>query len=147
IDAFPKEEAIIGEVAWVTEGHSSVIYRVFNRVQDLDKHVIVDPKTKTSKVVRERDGTDGWLENTLAIQYVGKLKGSCNRTYYVDLSDESGWQHVYLYPTDGSKPIQLTSGDWEVLSILYVDAKRSLVYYVATTHHSTERHVYSVSWK
>ncbi|UNI18125.1 Dipeptidyl-peptidase IV [Purpureocillium takamizusanense] len=150
IDAFPKDEAIVGEVAWVTEGHSSVIYRAFNRVQDLSKHVVVDPKTGASKVVRERDGTDGWLENTLAMQYVGRIKGACNRTYYVDLSDESGWQHVYLYPTDSggsnSKPIQLTSGDWEVLSILHVDAKRSLVYYVATTRHSTERHVYSVSW-
>ncbi|POR32975.1 Putative dipeptidyl peptidase 4 [Tolypocladium paradoxum] len=146
IDAFPEDEAIIGEVAWVTGGHSSVIYRVFNRVQDMDKHVVVNPETKASKVVRERDGRDGWLENSMAIRYVGNIRGSCNKTHYVDLSDESGWQHIYLYPVDGSKPTQLTSGDWEVASILYVDPRRSLVYYSATTRHSTERHVYSVSY-
>ncbi|KND91862.1 putative dipeptidyl peptidase 4 [Tolypocladium ophioglossoides CBS 100239] len=146
VDAFPGGEAIIGEVAWVTEGHSSVIYRVFNRVQDRDKHVVVNPETKTSKVVRERDGTDGWLENSMAIQYVGSLEGSHNKTHYVDLSDASGWQHIYLYPVDGGKPTRLTSGDWEVTSILFVDARRSLVYDSATTRHSTERHVYSVSY-
>lgn len=147
IDAFPRDEAIVGEVAWVTEGHSSVLYRVFNRVQDMDKHVVVNPETKTSKVVRERDGTDGWLENSMAIQYVGRLEHGCNKTHYVDLSDASGWQHIYLHPVDGGKPTQLTSGDgWEVASILHVDPKRSLIYYSATTRHSTERHVYSVSY-
>lgn len=148
IDAFAADEAIVGEVAWVTAGHSAVIYRVFNRVQDLDRHVVVDPETRQSTVVRERNGTDGWLENTLAMQYVGPLGSGAggNASYYIDLSDESGWQHIYLYPTRGGEPIQLTRGDWEVASILHVDASRALVYYSATTHHSTERHVYSVSW-
>lgn len=145
LDAFGRE-TIIGEVAWVTGGHSALIYRAFNRPQSLDKHVVVNPVTKSSKVVRERDGSDGWLENNIAISYVGPLKKSCNQTYYIDLSDESGWNHIYLHSVNGGKPVQLTSGDWEVAQVLHVDSKRSLVYYLATTHHSTERHLYSVSY-
>ncbi|KAK5996817.1 Dipeptidyl peptidase 4 [Cladobotryum mycophilum] len=145
VDAFGKD-TIIGEVAWVTDDHSAVIYRAFNRPQDLEKHIIVNPETKSSKVVRTRDGTDGWLDNNLSITYVGKVNDD-KQTYYVDLSDESGWMHIYLYPVDGSKPVQLTSGDWEVVSILHVDSERDLIYYSSTTHHSTERHIYSVSYK
>jgi dipeptidyl-peptidase-4 len=145
LDAFGRD-TIIGEVAWVTASHSALIYRAFNRPQNLDKHFIVNPVTKSSKLVRERDGTDGWLENTVAISYVGPIKKSCNQTYYIDLSDESGWNHIYLHSVNGGEPVQLTSGDWEVASILYVDSERSLVYYLATTHHSTERHLYSVSY-
>ncbi|KAH7310648.1 dipeptidyl peptidase IV N-terminal region-domain-containing protein [Stachybotrys elegans] len=147
VDAFAADDLVIGEVAWVTEDHSSFIYRAFNRVQDLDKHVLVNPVTGSSTVVRERDGTDGWLDNTVAIQYVGHINNCTNQTYYVDLSDEDGWTHLYLHSVNGGTPTQLTSGEWEVIAILYVDAERHLVYYTATTHHSTERHVYSVSFR
>ncbi|KAG9254413.1 dipeptidyl peptidase IV N-terminal region-domain-containing protein [Emericellopsis atlantica] len=146
-DAFPEDELVIGEVAWVTDTHTDLIYRAYNRVQDHDAHVVVDPVALTSKTVRERDGSDGWLENTMSISYVGPLKSSCNNTYYVDMSDESGWAHIYLYPVKGGKAIQLTKGDWEVASILKIDTKRSLIYYSAAQRHSTERHVYKVSYK
>lgn len=147
IDAFDPDQLIIGEVAWVTDAHSALILRAYNRVQDRDAHVVVDPTTLSSKTVRERDGTDGWLEQTLAISYVGPLGAKDNATYYVDLSDESGWAHIYLHPVQGGEPIQLTKGEWEVDSILKIDTGRSLIYYTATTRHSTERHLYKVSWK
>ncbi|KAF4122262.1 dipeptidyl-peptidase 4 [Geosmithia morbida] len=149
VDVFPSDELIIGEVAWVTNTSESFIYRAYNRVQDHDAHVVVDPATLDSKTVRQRDGSDGWLEQTLSISYVGSLGGnkSDEDTYYVDLSDESGWMHIYLFPVQGDKdPIQLTEGEWEVSSILSIDKARSLIYYSASTHHTTERHIYKVSW-
>lgn len=159
ITAFERDDQVVGEVAWVTEDHSAVIYRVFNRVQDLDKHVLVDPVAGTSQVVRERDGTDGWLDNTLAIQYIGAIGGSGNATngtyqnattstdaYYVDESDESGWMHIYLHSVTGGEAKALTSGEWEVTSILKVDTTRQLIYYLSTEHHSTERHLYSINY-
>ncbi|KAG6041437.1 hypothetical protein E4U41_004287 [Claviceps citrina] len=149
IDAFAAEDLIIGEVKWVTDRHAALIYRAFNRVQDRDKHVVVQPETLSSKTVRSRDSTDGWLENSLAISYVGSLavSSSSSSSYYVDLSDESGWTHIYLYPLDGaSKAVPLTSGEWEVDAILHVDTVRQLVYFRAAMHHSTERHIYRVSY-
>lgn len=146
LDAFDADDLIIGEVAWVTDGHDSLIYSAFNRVQDQSKHVVVNVGGYiTTKVVRERDGTDGWLDNNLAIQYVGPINGS-STAYYVDLSDESGWLHMYLYAADGSSKKALTSGEWEVVSILKVDTIRELIYFTSTEHDSTERHVYSVSY-
>lgn len=140
------DETIIGEVAWVTEKHEKFIYRAFNRVQDTDKHIAVDTKTLESKVVRERDASDGWMENEQNMQFVGRLRGTCNSTYYVDISDESGWNHIYLYPVKGGKAVQLTSGDWDVRSIAYVDRERKRVAFLAAKRHSTETHLYSVSW-
>jgi dipeptidyl-peptidase-4 len=149
IDAFPADNLIIGEVVWVTSGHDSVLYRAFNRVQDQDKHVLVKTENLSSRVVRERDGTDGWLDNTMAISYIGDIRNPVKekgKTYYVDKSDMSGWAHIYLFPVDGGKPIQLTDGEWEVASIAKIDTARSLIYFIAAKHHSTERHLYSVSY-
>jgi dipeptidyl-peptidase-4 len=159
VDAFEPENLIIGEVAWVTDTHSAVIYRAFNREQNLEKLVVYHPESDSAKMVRERDGSDGWLDNNLAISYVGTIgksarsaaasngKKPCNNgTYYVDLSDESGWMHLYLHSVSGGEPTQLTSGEWEVTSILRVDAERGLIYFVGTKQHSTEGHLYSVSY-
>lgn len=146
VDAFPADDLIIGEVVWLTSKHASVMYRAYNRVQDLEKLVVVNVPSGDSSVIRERDGTDGWLEPMHAVQYVGGLRGSCNQTYYVDLSDESGWMHLYLYPVKGGEPKALTSGEYEVTAVLKIDTARQLIYYQSTEHHSTERHIYSVSY-
>lgn len=142
-------ESIIGEVAWLSaKGHDKFIYRIFNRAQDMDKHVTVDPKTLKTKVVRERDGTDGWLHNDLNIRFVGNVDAADDesKNFYVDVSDMDGWTHIYLYSVDGGKPKQLTSGDWDVRGIVKVDESRQVVYFTAAKRHSTESHVYSVQF-
>ena len=149
INAFIPDDTIIGEVVWVTDDHSDVIARVFNRVQDHDKHVLIDPVEGTSRTVRQRDGTDGWIDNTLSVSYIGDIESpanSINGTYYVDMSDESGWMHLYLYPVAGGDPVALTSGEWEVVSILKIDSQLELIYYLSTERHSIDRHIYSVSY-
>lgn len=152
IEVYEPTDLVIGELAWVTSDHSSFVYRAFNRVQDHSTHVRVDVGEEvTSQSIRERDGSDGWLDNNLAIQYVGPISQSngtngTSRDYYVDLSDESGWQHIYLYSVDGSSAIALTSGDWEVTSVLKVDTNSQLIYFLSTEGDSTERHLYSVSY-
>lgn len=152
IEVYEPTDLVIGELAWVTSDHSSFVYRAFNRVQDHSTHVRVDVGEEvTSQSIRERDGSDGWLDNNLAIQYVGPISQSngtngTRRDYYVDLSDESGWQHIYLYSVDGSSAIALTSGDWEVTSVLKVDTNSQLIYFLSTEGDSTERHLYSVSY-
>ncbi|KAL2156613.1 hypothetical protein VTH82DRAFT_1358 [Thermothelomyces myriococcoides] len=144
---WPADDLIIGEIAWVTDDHDKLLYRAFNRVQDHEKVVLVDTETGGSTITRERDGSDGWLDNNAAVTYVGsrgKKKDEGER-YYLDLSDASGWNHLYLFSLDGRTNVTLTSGEWEVASILKVDRERGLVYYSSTERHPTERHLYSVS--
>ncbi|KAF9887099.1 diacylglycerol pyrophosphate phosphatase [Aspergillus nanangensis] len=148
IDAFDPQELIIGEVAWLTDSHSTLAVKAFNRVQDQQKVVAVDVASGTTRVVHERDGTDGWLDNLLAMRYVGSPSNTSREDYYIDISDHSGWAHLYLIPLSGKGPLRaLTEGKWEVSAIVSIDPQRQLVYYLSTQHHSTERHLYSVSYR
>ena len=142
-ESFEPKDLLITEVAWVTDDHSHIIFRTMNRVQDLEKLVLVDVEAGAkTKVVRERDATDGWIDNMLAITYIPHSSPPA----YLDLSDHSGYMHIYLYSRDGSfSPKPLTSGDWEVTSLSKIDAIRGIVYYISTERDSTERHLYSVS--
>ncbi|KAF1808300.1 putative dipeptidyl peptidase 4 [Eremomyces bilateralis CBS 781.70] len=150
-DVFPVDDFIIGEVAWLASEHAYVAYRAYNRVQDHEKIVLVNAVTLGSTITRERQVEEGWLDNNLAIQFVGAV--SSNSTYrngteyHVDLSDSSGYNHLYLFSVQAGKAIPLTSGDWEVTDILKVDTARSLIYYRSTEHHSTERHIFSINYQ
>ena len=144
VDSIPltglwDEETILGEIAWLTDAHSKFIYRAYNRVQDSEKFVTVDTETLESKTVREREDQSGWFENNIAIKYVGGLAGSCDEEYYIDMSDETGWMHIYLFPVDGGKAVQLTSGEWEVWYIANVDKVRKQADFLAAKRHSTEQ--------
>jgi dipeptidyl aminopeptidase/acylaminoacyl peptidase len=144
--AFPIDELVIGELAWVTDTHEKLIIRCFNRVQNRDKHVLYEVSSGTAKIVRERNGDDGWLDNTRAMQYVGNLgNSSSSNGFYIDLSDKDGWTHLYIYPVDGGEPKQLTSGQWEIRNINFVNKKTGFVYYTSSKRHPTESHVFSVS--
>ncbi|KAF3906351.1 Seprase [Dactylellina cionopaga] len=153
ITAFAKDDTVIGEVAWLTDAHSKVIVRAYNRVQDKEKLVLVNVDNGKTKVVRERDGSDGWLDNNIAITYIGpvnrrrSVRTTSKKEYYVDMSDHSGWNHLYLYPVDGGNAITLTKGEWEVTAILKIDTENQLIYFQSTKQHSTSRHIYSVSYK
>ncbi|KAG0639686.1 dipeptidyl peptidase IV N-terminal region-domain-containing protein [Tuber brumale] len=138
---YDPDNLVITEVAWVAEKHESVIFRTQGRTQDTEKLVLVDVGSGNARVVRERNAADGWLDNFGAIAYVPGL----STPSYVDISDHSGWPHIYLYPVAGGEPIALTSGDWAVTRVCFIDTKRRIVYYQSTERDSTERHIFSVS--
>ena len=64
---YAPDDLIITEVAWVAEKHERLIFRTQNRVQDTEKLVLIDVENGDTKVVRERVGTDGWLDSNHAI--------------------------------------------------------------------------------
>jgi dipeptidyl-peptidase-4 len=144
--AWPADNIVVGEVAWITGSHERLILRCFNRIQNRDKHILYEVGSGSTQIVRERDGTDGWISNTKAIKYVGEIK-TPNGTadYYLDVSDQDGWNHIYLYPVREGKPVQVTSGNWEVRTVSQIDKKNSMVHYVSTEEHPTQSNLYTVS--
>ena len=136
VSGFDASDLIIGEVAWLD---SQIAIRIFNRVQSMSKLFLYDTATEASQVTREQDGSDGWLDNHLAISYIGDGQ-------FVDQNDLSGYDHFYLYSVnDTASPVALTKGDFEVRSLLYVDQARRIAYYTSTEVHPTESHVFGVS--
>ena len=62
-------------------------------------------------------------------------------------TEESGFEHLYLYDKDGKQLAQLTSGDWMVEDVVALDEAKGLVYFTATEASPLERQLYSVSLK
>lgn len=147
----PQEDSIIQEVAWVND--AALILKEVARAGD-DGNVIhfdlKDPR-KPGKVVRRlgkdgEEGDKGWIESSQHITPLDYEDNAGYPTSYLDvLPNKEGYNHIALFsPADSSEPKWLTTGPWEVTSgILGIDYGKGLVYFVAASPSSIDRHVYS----
>ncbi|MCL1943027.1 MAG: S9 family peptidase [Candidatus Azobacteroides sp.] len=62
-------------------------------------------------------------------------------------SQRSGFNHLYLYQTDGKLLKPLTSGDWVVTRVIGTDEKEENLFYLSTEGNPIEIHPYKVNLK
>jgi dipeptidyl-peptidase 4 len=62
-------------------------------------------------------------------------------------SRRDGFNHLYLYNTDGSLVKQLTSGPWEVTALTGWDKEEKKLYFTSTQESPLERHLYCLERK
>jgi dipeptidyl-peptidase-4 len=62
-------------------------------------------------------------------------------------SRRDGWNHLYLYDTDGNLLKQITHGEWEVTSLLNTDPQSNAVFYESTKDSPIESHLYRTELK
>ena len=146
-DDFPADDRIIMEVLWASEG--DVLIRATNRESDILKVFLIDTKARTGKLVRLDDVASldgGWVEPSQSTKFIpADTANGRQDDGYIETIVHEGYDHLaYFTPLDNSKPLMLTSGEWEVVDSSGVDLKRGLVYFVATKEAPTQRHVYRV---
>ncbi len=67
----------------------------------------------------------------------------------IQWSERDGWAHLYLYDDQGNLKTRLTNGPWHVESVVKVDEKAKVVYFIANGKNSDENpyyeHLYRVN--
>ncbi|TFK34032.1 dipeptidyl peptidase IV N-terminal region-domain-containing protein [Crucibulum laeve] len=156
----PAKDSIVQEVAWV--GNTSLLLKEVNRNADSGNVILFDagfsataftvPGHAVRKLGKDGEqGDDGWIDadqNVVPIPHIpGVPPGAPGRNSYLDIvPTKEGFNHIALFNVASlSKPIFLTSGEWEVTGgIKGIDTLRGLVYFEAANPSSTQRHLYSV---
>ena len=93
-----------------------------------------------------REKNPSYVEVAPGVDVMDNFLFLANGKQAIGLSEEDGFNHIYLYNTDGTKK-QLTKGGWEVSKLYGVDEKRGLVYYQSTEDSPLQRHIYVVDLK
>jgi len=70
-----------------------------------------------------------------------------NKEQFIWQSQRDGYNHLYLYDTNGKMLKQITKGEWIVTNILGIDAKDEFIYFESTKESPIEMHTYKVSLK
>ena len=70
-----------------------------------------------------------------------------NPGQFIWQSRKDGWNHLYLYKSDGTFIKQLTSGNWEVLEVKDFDAAGENLFYTSTEESPVTKNLYQLNLK
>ncbi len=135
LSEFNEADRLIARVTWSPS--NELWLQVFNRVQNKQAVVRVDRETaKTSTLFTE--STEGWIEVLGTPEFLSNGD-------FLWLSDlPNGRRHLYRVSATTGKRIPLTSGDWDIESLVSVSSDKSTAFVSGNISHPTETQLVAV---
>lgn len=135
------ENQYLTSVSWDPSG--SFIYAgILNRDQN---HFTMNKyETKSGRLVKTlfEERNDRYVEPMHGLYF-----SKTDPTKFIWQSRRDGWNHLYLYDTEGSMLKQITRGEWEVTRLLDFDSQANSVFFESTRDSPIERHLYRTEIK
>ncbi len=132
---FDESDRLIARVTWSPA--NELWLQVFNRVQNKQSVVRVDRATGKA-VTLFTESTDGWIEVLGTPEFIADGD-------FLWLSDlPAGRRHLYRVSSTSGKRTPLTSGDWDVDSLLSVSSDKSTAFVSGNISHPTESQLIAV---
>lgn len=126
---------LIARVTWTPDSKQLYVVRP-TRNQSRLQLLAFDVESRRSRTVLE--------ENDLYWVNVQSEPVFLKRGFFLWLSERDGFNHIYLYASDGKQLAQLTKGPWEVTSIDGVDEDGNTLFYTSSEVSPLERQVYAI---
>lgn len=135
LHGYDPADTLVARLGW-TPDSSQVVAVVMNRIQTwLD--VCLAPRSGGRLRRLLRDQTKAWVEDPGEIRFLPD--GS-----FVMTSERTGWRHLLHVSKTGETIRPITQGEWEVRSVLRLDAASGWVWFTATRDASNAENLYRV---
>ncbi|MBR4134889.1 MAG: S9 family peptidase [Bacteroidales bacterium] len=137
VDLGDNTNCYFPRVYWQPNSRDAIILKL-NRHQDRLDFIRYNTLTKQQDVVYT-DENDKWLDITDDYYFL-----SDGKTMIVT-SERDGFNHIYKVTLGGGR-MQLTSGNWEVNGIKFVNEKKKLIYYQSNESGVLNRDLYVINF-
>jgi dipeptidyl-peptidase-4 len=107
-----------------------------NRHQSRLDLLLADVGTGSSRVIMT-DEDEAWVEQEEPRWFDGGRQ-------FLFISERDGYRQVYLHRRDGTVVRKVTTGGWDVTSVLGVDERNDLVYFTGSVDGALTRPLYSI---
>lgn len=139
IDAGPEIDIYLPRIYWTKDPNQLAFIRM-NRLQNQLDIFQANAATGESKlVISETSKTYVDLDYNDDLQYLNDGKS------FIRTSEQDGFKHIYHHNMDGSLIRQITSGNWEVSSMVGIDEKAKKLYFISTEESPLERNFYLIN--
>ncbi|MBS0261294.1 MAG: DPP IV N-terminal domain-containing protein, partial [Planctomycetes bacterium] len=131
----PREH-YVPHAEW-TPDSSRILVQQFNRLQTELKVWLAQPADgAVQPLLTETDAA--WIENENPVRW---LNGGQSILW---VSERSGWRHAYRVDLNGSPPVPITQGAFDVIAVEAVAESAGWLYYSASPENATQRYLYRV---
>jgi len=135
------QDKYLTNITWSPDGKNIYVAEL-NRAQDTCKLIRYNVQTGKREAILFEETHPKYVMPDTPIMFM-----KSDSRQFIWLSKRDGFNHIYLYDTDGNMLRQLTSGSWEVVSIEGFDEKSEKLYYTSTETSPVEQHSYQLDMK
>lgn len=142
-----------GETVWIkTEGDmrdnylarmefasssDQLVIQQINRLQNNNRVIIADIATGEASTVFE-DSDEAWVNVCDDVVWLDDGK------WFTFMSEREGWRQLYKVSRDGTRVINLTPGEYDIISLITVNEESGYLYFTASPDDPTARYLYRV---
>jgi dipeptidyl-peptidase-4 len=125
----------IPRLQWTNDAEILSVQTTNRHQNKIDLH-FVDAKNYQSEVIlTETD--DAYVDVDFDLTFL-------EDNSFIWTSEKDGWNHIYLYNSNGKLKNQVTKGNWEVTNYYGFDEDSNRIYYQSTENGSVNRGIYSI---
>jgi len=116
---------------WWNDASDTIWSLFIKRGEKTLRFLTEDPKTGTVHEILQETGLT-YCETNLAYASRPNIAVLSRSGDIIWFSERDGWGHLYRYDGDGTLKNQITSGEWVVREILFIDENQSTIYFTAS---------------
>lgn len=131
------EEGYMPRISF-TKDETKLAVMTLNRNQNRFDMYFVNPRSTVSKLIL-REENKYFVDSN----FINSIHFLPNQFTYI--SEKDGFSHIYIYGLSGSLQKQLTSGNFDITSLLAVDSETGAVYYQAADESPLKRTIYKTT--
>ena len=132
------QDTYIPRIKWTRSSNILSITQM-NRFQNKLNLLFANTTTGELTPVFVEEQPNGWIDVNDHLYF---LKDGSSFLY---TTEESGYNHIYLYSTQGRLIRQVTRGNWEVTAFYGYDEVSNQIFFQSSEESPLERHIYSIS--
>ena len=145
------DDAVLGtympRMEWVPNSQQLIIQHL-NRKQNTSQLLLADIVTAKSKsIYKEQEAT--WIDIAPSWDQSyanGGWDWLEDGKHFLWANESDGWRHFYIQSIDGSAPVCITPGNYDVMKTARVDFKNHRLFYYASPTNATQQYLYVKQW-
>ena len=138
IDSGSESDIYLPRIYWTKDANQLAFIRL-NRLQNQMDLFHANATTGESKLIISETS-----ETYVDLNYNDDLQYLADGKSFIRTSEQDGFKHIYHHNLDGSLIRQVTTGDWEVTSMIGIDEKAKKIYFISSEVSPMERNFYSI---
>ena len=128
-------------IAWSPDSKTIYMFEL-NRGQNDCRLVSYNATTGEKITELYRESSDKYVEPLHPIQFL-----PWDDTKFIMQSQKDGYNHLYLFDTNGKELKQITKGEWVVMEVLGFNKKQKTIIIASNEKHPLQRNLYVVDIK
>ncbi|MFZ4724700.1 MAG: S9 family peptidase [Paludibacter sp.] len=135
------QDFYIPRIRWTNSIDKLAIFKLNRNQNQLDMY-LANPKSTVSKLILHQE--DKYYIDS---DNIDLLRFSSDNQYFIGVSEQDGYRHVYKYGINGTVIKQITNGNWDVTNVYGYDDIKKVLYYQSAEVSPLQRDVYSLDDK